>query len=137
MWTFYDFMDGGQNVIEAWVAGHGASVRAELDARLETLRVMKPPWEFPLSRPMRGAPWKGLREIRFKSDNVQFRVLYADGPGRFSVTLLFGFDKNTRLDTALAKRIQARRDKIDDDGSVTPHFSSGILGPSNVGQGVP
>lgn len=123
MWTFYDFVEGGQNVIETWLKGHGSGVRADLDARLGMLRIMKPPWEFPLTRPMKGDPWKGLREIRFKSDNVHFRVIYTDGPGRFAITLLFGFDKNTRVDTALAKRMQARRGDIYDDGSVTPHFS--------------
>jgi hypothetical protein len=123
VWTFYDYIEGSRNVISEWLSALPSEVRADLDARLNTLRAMKPPWEFPLVRPLKGKPWKGIREVRFKSNNIQYRVLYVDGPGQYEVTLLLGFDKNTKLDTALAKRMQARKDSIDDDGRVTRHFA--------------
>ncbi len=97
-WTFLDYVSiNGENKISVWLQSIPLKARVEFEAMLDVLKGKER-----LERPQTGKltrECKGLYEIRFKSDNVQYRPLFIYGPDTQNreVTILIGATKNGKI----------------------------------------
>lgn len=103
----------GGSVLMDWRAEVSPAVWAAFEVRWRFLRANpKSEWRRPYFAPLTG-PCKGLHEIRFKEDNVQWRPIGAFGPGRGEFTiLLVATERDGRLVPEKACETCQRRRKL-------------------------
>jgi hypothetical protein len=96
-WRFMDYCsEAGNNLIKEWYRRQDEAVQADFDVTLNNLagtvdwRGLK---EF---KALHGKH-RGLGEIRFKTNNVQYRPVGFFGPGRREFTLLVGCKKKQQI----------------------------------------
>lgn len=113
-WTFYQYVSpGGRKAIDDWRKSFAAGSRkADMDVFLREL-AKKQEWEWPDIDSLKGKPYKGLSELRWKSGGVPQRIIGL-GIGDHQYLFLIGCTHNKKkytppeaLDTAAD-----RRDKI-------------------------
>jgi hypothetical protein len=88
IWTFFEFVSaGGRGVMTDWYNGASEEAQQDFDTLLQYLAVNRRDlWRLPEFRML--SNYKGLFELRFKSNRVQYRPLGFFGPGQGKVTLL-------------------------------------------------
>ena len=110
-WTFLDFLvDGRRNDIYDWMKNLPAAASARLDALISYLEVTEH-WRRPEFDALHGKKYRGIAELRFKADKIQYRPLGCHGPERRQFTLLIGCEKKGPIyrpasarETAVARR---------------------------------
>jgi hypothetical protein len=112
-WRFLDYISpAGTNKIQEWYDGLPDDAQAEFDV---TLRLLAGQREWRLARQefkMLSGKQKQLGEMRFSSNNVQYRPIGMFQPGRIFVILIGCSKKGTRYtpDDALDTAVKRRRD---------------------------
>lgn len=91
MWAFKHYVaSNGTTPFKNWYDGLSDSAQAKLDSKMEYLAQQpRNGWCLPDFRVLH-SPCKGLSEIRFKDNRVQYRPLGFFGPGASEFTLLAG-----------------------------------------------
>lgn len=83
----------GKNLIEDWYQSLGPSAKADFDTTLKTLAITED-WrglkQFKMLQ-------RGLGEIRFKTDNVQYRPAGFFGPGERTFSIYVGCTKKQNV----------------------------------------
>lgn len=122
MWTFKCYHDSnGKDVIDEWYQSQDASVRAEMDAVIEYL-LNKPrdEWKrpkFDLLKDNKSGKCKGLSEIRFKVNNIQYRVLGFFGSERLVYVLVdVGKKTDENFYKSACKNGHVKRKEIQENG---------------------
>ncbi|MCP3682938.1 MAG: hypothetical protein GY861_09630 [bacterium] len=121
-WIFLDYVDSrGANRISEWLQAIPKGARVEFESLLDVIRPTKMP-----DRPQTGilhGECKGLFELIFKYDNVQYRPLFCYGPEKKDITILAGArKKNNRLiPPKICKTALNRKSEIQDRKRVTKH----------------
>lgn len=123
--------------ITDWRNGLQTAVRkADFDMFLKLL-VTKRDWASPDIRPLNGKPWKGLSELRWRSDGIPHRIGGYIGPANVFV-MLIGFTHNAKkydppgaLETILKRRKQLQ------NGEATLNEFKVFTGQGTEGQTIP
>jgi hypothetical protein len=116
-WTFRDYLSpAGNNSIKAWYEALDPDAQADFDTTLGNLAGVEN-WLFPpiaeFSR-LRGKKFRQLGEIRWKTANVQHRVIGYAESGRVFVLLIGAYHKqrvytpHSALDEAVRRRALLR-----------------------------
>lgn len=94
--TFYDYVEDGQNLIHDWIITEAKPVRLKITQFVNHLEgTGKGHWARPMADTLTGY-CDGLFEMRPKKGNIQYRILGYHGPNtnKGQVTLLLGFIKS-------------------------------------------
>lgn len=123
VWAFKDYVSpAGVNHIFKWYEDLSPAARVKFDDQLDMLAKMQT-WQMPEYRPLRGAPFKGLSEIRFKADKRQYRVIGFFKRNCNEYVLLIGcfhkegYEPPNALQTAIQRKIDIESGK----GRVVDH----------------
>jgi hypothetical protein len=118
-WTFLDYVDDkGSNQIEAWLESLAVGARKPVRAKLAAILIFASAQQW--LQPPHFEALQGMRmfKVRFKLNNVQYRILASYGPSRREVTLLAGaVEKNDQyrppnvFDTADRRRAEVLSDR--------------------------
>lgn len=88
------YSPAGNNLIEEWYQDLSPNAKADFDTTLKTLSITSD-WRDLREFKMLGQ--HGLGEIRFKSDNVQYRPAGYFGPGERTFSLYIGCKKKQKV----------------------------------------
>ena len=80
------------SIIEEWLKSCSQSLQYEILAHVELLSMMGVKLPFPHSSKIKGTTLAGMRELRFKHEKREIRILYIFDPLRQAI-LLAGGDK--------------------------------------------
>lgn len=118
MWTFRCYNNShGEDEINEWYNAQGYNVQAEMDAVIEYLGERpRAEWVRPKFAPLSGN-CKGLYEIRFKVNNIQYRILGFFGPKRLVFNMVYVFKKKSDEYKRHCKKAQSRKKEIEEDDS--------------------
>ena len=118
LWRLWEFVSpAGRHVIRDWRDALPTTQRkADFDAFLR-YQVTQRNWGFPELRSLSGKKWKGLSELRWKSDGVPHRIAgYFASPDEF--VMLIGFTHNHRkydppemFDTVLKRKALLQKEE--------------------------
>jgi hypothetical protein len=99
LWTLCSYTKpSGRDVIEDWYLKQSATVRAEFDETIRDLAQRpRSGWARPTFDLLHGKPYKGLGEVRFSADRVEWRPLGFFGPHAAQFTLLIGASKKGKI----------------------------------------
>lgn len=89
LWAFMEYVDDAdRGVVSEWISDQSIKVEVKFHQRLQALSQMRvDEWRDPWAKTLHG-DGKGLVEIRFKAENVQFRPIGFFGPNRNQFTIL-------------------------------------------------
>jgi predicted GNAT family acetyltransferase len=129
VWKLFEYVSPtGRGAIADW-RGNLATVtrQVDFDTFLRSM-VKKSKWEYPDLGALTGKKWKGLYELRWKSDGVPHRILgYFTGAGEF--VMLMGcthdkkkYDPSGALDTVVKRKANIK------DKEATIHAFAVIAG---------
>ncbi|MBI3799143.1 MAG: type II toxin-antitoxin system RelE/ParE family toxin [Deltaproteobacteria bacterium] len=126
VWRFRDYMSrSGRNPIGDWYKGLSPQAKADFDRLLQILERTRE-WREPAFKRLQGKKYRGLGELRWLTERVQYRVIGCNGPGRGEYTLLIGcthksqvYNPPNALDTA-AQRMKSLQSG---EGSTCEHKS--------------
>jgi hypothetical protein len=94
-WRFMDYCSAaGNNLIEEWYWDIPDAARAEFDVVLWTLSIAQ---DWRGMREFKSLGFDGLCEIRFKSENVQYRPAGFFGPGTRTFSIYVGCEKKGKV----------------------------------------
>lgn len=128
VWKFYDYVDGGVNVMQAWLSTLGSDEKAAR-AKLHEMVLNQEQVEI-LKRPTVGKledDCEDLYELIFYANGNPYRPIFCIGPGQRELTLLVGATKRRNKEwiprnaCLLARR---RKALIGRREHVTPHDHS-------------
>jgi hypothetical protein len=90
LWRFMDYCSpAGNDLIEDWYQGLSPSAKADFDTVLKTLAITNDWRGLKQFKMLKG----GLGEIRFKTENVQYRPAGFFGPGEHTFSIYVGCTK--------------------------------------------
>lgn len=115
-YTFYDYVEEGENLIRTWLAALPKPVKAKITNWLFHLEATPPgKWRRPHVDTLTG-DCQGLFEVRAEISGIQYRLLGCHDTGERTPTLLHGFIKpgnkvpQPECDTALDRKEKVRGD---------------------------
>src|SRR5437762_2423997 len=94
-WRFFDYCsEAGNNLIEEWYQNQAEEAQADFDTTLKYLSITED-WRGLKEFKMLGRD--GLGEIRFRTNNVQYRPAGSFGPGDRMFTIWVGCKKKQNV----------------------------------------
>jgi len=78
------------SIIEEWLKSCSQSLQNEILAHVELLSMMGVKLPFPHSSKIKGTTLAGMRELRFKHEKREIRILYVFDPLRQAILLAGG-----------------------------------------------
>jgi hypothetical protein len=110
LWRFMDFMPNpNRNAIKDWYDDLSKQAQADFVTLISQLEVLKD-WAMPEFRPLRGRKFKGLGELRFKTEKRNHRVIGFAANNTDYILLIGCFHKEAytprdALETAIKRKI--------------------------------
>lgn len=86
-WTIKIFGEKKSDV-DDWINGLSSKARARMDTIITYMEITKDWTKTPYFSPLKG--YRGINEIKFTVQSIQYRPLGCYGPGNKEFTILFG-----------------------------------------------